>query len=254
MPNAANLSVFVITRNEERDIEGCLMSVKDIADEITLVDSGSTDRTLEIARRFTDKIFHNDWKGYSAQKEYALDRVKGPWVLNIDADERVTPALAEEIKGLLQTGNGNFKGYEVPFRHFFLGKRLRFGGVQGEIHVRLFLKNSASYGKESVHEKIRVMGQIGRLRHPIDHQSYRDIADYLEKCNEYTSMIARRKWESGKRFHAWHHLRLPYEFLVRYLFKLGFLDGGPGLTYALLSSYYSWLKFIKLRDFEGKKQ
>jgi len=247
------LSIIIIARNEERDIEACLASVKDIADEIILVDSGSTDRTLEIAGRFTGKIYRNEWKGYSAQKQFALDKAKGPWVLNIDADERVPAALREEINAVLENNAGaQFHGYEIPFNHYFMGKRLRFGGVQGETHIRLFFKQNASYGKESVHEGIRIDGRVGCLRHSIDHQSYRDVRDYLEKCNEYTSAIAQKKWDAGKRFHPWHHFRLPFEFFVRYFLKLGFLDGGPGLTYALLSSYYAWLKFLKLKDFEVK--
>ncbi len=247
------LSVIVITRNEEQDLEACLASVKSIAGEIVVVDSGSTDRTLDIARRFTDKVFSNPWRGYSAQKQFALEKATKPWILNIDADERVTPALREEISKVVNGDAGaGSQGYEIPFRHYFLGKRLRFGGVAGETHVRLFVREQASYGKQNVHEKISVKGKIGALNNPIDHHSYRSIEDYLRKCNEYTSTIARQKWESGKHFYFWHHLRLPFEFVVRYVLKLGFLDGGPGLTYAVLSSYYAWLKFVKIRDFEEK--
>lgn len=248
------LSVIVIAKNEERDIEQCLSSIKDIATEIILIDSGSTDRTLAIAKRFTDKIFHNDWRGYGPQKQFALSKATGPWVLNIDADERVTPALAKEIAARIKTpADKSPRGFEIPFNHYFLGRRLRFGGARGETHIRLFLKDRASYGEQKIHEGIHVDGEIGRLRNPIDHHSYRDVPDYLEKCNEYTSAIARKKWEQGKRFHVFHHLRLPFEFISRYIFKLGFLDGGPGLTYAALSSYYAWLKFVKLKDFEGKQ-
>lgn len=246
------LSVIVITRNEEHDIEGCLASVKGLTDDIVLVDSGSTDRTLEIAKRFTAKIFHRDWTGYSAQKQFALDKSIGPWVLNIDADERVTPALAQEISSIISSGAGH-SAYHIPFHHIFLGKRLRFGGVQGETHMRLFLKDKASYGNEPVHEGIRIQGSIGHLQGPIEHRSYRDIQEYMEKCNAYTTAIAKEKFRQGKRFHWWHHLRLPLEFVKRYALLLGFLDGGPGLTYARLSSYYVWLKFVKLRDVERTK-
>lgn len=243
------LSIIVITRNEEQDIEGCLSSVKALASEIILVDSGSTDRTIEIASRFTQKIFRNEWKGYGAQKQFALDKAMGPWVLNIDADERVTPALAEEIRFLLAANSEpKLNGYRIPFRHFFMGKPLRFGGVRGETHIRLFLKASSTYGKKDVHEGIEVGGEVGQLKGAIDHHSYASFGEYLEKCNEYTSTIAANKWKAGKRFHWWHHFRLPYEFVVRYGIKLGFLDGEAGLTYALLSSYYVWLKFLKLQD------
>ncbi|MCG3203482.1 MAG: hypothetical protein KCHDKBKB_00150 [Elusimicrobia bacterium] len=248
-----NLSIIIITRNEEHDIDQCLASVKDIASEIILVDSGSTDRTLEIARLYTDRIFQKKWEGYSRQKQYALDLAQGPWVLNIDADERVTPALREEIlETLKKKDSALFGGYFIPFHHYFMGRRLRFGGLANETHLRLFKKQGASYGAESVHEGIRAQGTIGKLKGAIDHQSYRDLREYLEKCNEYTSAIAKKKWEAGERFHWWHHLRLPLEFVVRYGLKMGFLDGQAGLTYALLSSYYVWLKFLKLRELQEK--
>jgi glycosyltransferase involved in cell wall biosynthesis len=110
------LSVIIITRNEERDIEACLETVKNLAEEIILVDSGSTDRTIDRARAFTEKIFHRDWTGYSAQKQFALDKAAGPWVLNIDADERVTPTLQNEIREVLQKKT-TFEAFDIPFHH-----------------------------------------------------------------------------------------------------------------------------------------
>lgn len=246
-----DLSVIVITRNEEKDIQDCLQSVAGIAQEIVIVDSGSTDKTLELARAHTQKIFHRDFTGYAAQKQHALDRAQGPWILNIDADERVSPDLAAEIQALL-SAEPKANGFEIPYRHFFLGRRLRFGGLGGENHLRLFRKNGASYGNNSVHEGIAVPAPVESCRSPIDHTSYRDIEEYLRKCNEYTSLIAEQKYLKGERFHFWHHLRLPVEFLSRYIFKLGFLDGGPGFIYALLSSYYMWLKYLKLNDLESR--
>jgi glycosyltransferase involved in cell wall biosynthesis len=250
------LSVIVIALNEEHDIEGCLESVREIAEEIIVVDSGSEDRTVEISRKYTDRIFHNIWTGYGPQKQFALDQAKGPWVLNIDADERVSDKLRDEIRKKL-AGNTHESGenaYDLSFHHYFLGRRLRFGGVQGESHVRLFRKDRAAYGKTKVHEGIEVAPPIGRLSGTIDHFSYRDVSDYLKKCNWYTSLSAGEKFSNGERFAVWHHLRLPWEFIVRYIFKLGFLDGEAGLTYALLSSYYVWLKFVKLRDLEDKQK
>jgi glycosyltransferase involved in cell wall biosynthesis len=250
--NISGLSVFIITLNEENDISACLESVKDLAGEIVVVDSGSTDRTLDICRTYTDKVFSHPFMGFSAQKQFALEKAQGPWVLNLDADERVSPELAEEIKSTLtkETPDPSVHGFEIPFKNCFLGKRLHFGAGKFEKHVRLFLKSNASYGKEDVHEGIRVSRIIGKLRAPILHYSYRDVHDYLEKCNSYTSLLARKKFSLGERFHLWHHLRLPSEFFIRYVLKLGFLDGSVGFTYALLSSYYVWLKYIKLKDLE----
>lgn len=246
------VSAIVITRNEERDISKCLDSLKDLVDEIIVVDSGSTDRTIDICKKYTDQIFHHPWSGYGPQKQFALDKAKGPWIINLDADERITPALHDEMRGIisapaqLETQNG----FQIPFAHFFLGKRLRFGGSWGERHVRFFKKSQANYGDDLVHEGILVTPPIGCLHGEIEHHSYHDIDEYLKKCHEYTGLIAQKKFSQGKRFHLWHHLRLPYEFVVRYFLKLGFLDGVMGFKYAVLSSYYVWLKFIKLRGLE----
>jgi glycosyltransferase involved in cell wall biosynthesis len=244
------LSATVIVKDEEKDLEGCLLSLVGVVDEIVVVDSGSTDDTLEIARRYTERIFHRPWTGYSAQKQFALEKATGEWVINLDADERLSSRLRDEIVERLRAPTVAESGFHVPFHHYFLGRRLRFGGTGNETHLRLFRRAHAHYGDDSVHEGIEVRGTVGRLRRHIDHLSYRDVADYLDKCNRYTSLIAEKKWADGVRFSLWHNLRLPYEFLVRYFLKGGFLDGQPGLTYALLSAYYAWLKFIKLRDLE----
>lgn len=253
MEKIPGLSVIIIVRDEEKDIRACLESVAEIANEIVVVDSGSTDRTMEICGAFTEKIFQKDWNGFAAQKQFALDQAQGPWVLNIDADERLSPKLRLEIARVLKQ-NPAHNGYMIPYRHYFLGKRLRFSGVQGERHIRLFKKSESSYGHDRVHEGVHVRPPIGELSSPMEHVSYRDIDEYLRKCNFYTSLIAERKWEEGERFHFWHHLRLPAEFLSRYVLKLGFLDGQAGLVYSTLSSYYVWLKYLKLRDLEMQNQ
>jgi glycosyltransferase involved in cell wall biosynthesis len=254
--SVSGLSLIVITRNEEQDIQDCLQSIKGIAQEIVIVDSGSTDRTLDICRRFTDHIFHNPWTGFSSQKQFALDKAHGPWILNIDADERVSAPLAQEIRLVLSAASpqSSMNGYEITFHNYFLGKRLRFGVGKREKHVRLFRKDNANYGTSRVHEGIQVRAPIGKLRHPIEHQSYKDLTEYLAKCNTYTSLMAQEKFDKGCRFHFWHHLRPPFEFFSRYILQLGFLDGEAGLIYALLSSYYVRLKFLKLRDLQRAKK
>ncbi len=249
MKPVSGLSVIVIARNEERDLPACLASVAGLAAEIVLVDSGSTDRTLDIARAAGAKVLHREWEGYGKQKQAALDAAAGPWVLNLDADERVTPALADEIRSVLDASPRE-KGFSIPFRHFFLGRLLRFGRFGTETHLRLFQKDAARYGSAQIHEGIHVDAPLSQLSGRIDHFSYHDLTEYFDKCNRYTSMIAAKRFAEGARFSVFHHLRLPVEFLLRYVIRLGFLDGEPGLTYALLSSYYVWLKFLKLRDLE----
>lgn len=246
------LSVIIITRNEEADIRACLESVKELSADIVVVDSGSTDQTLAIAKEFTDRIYSNAWNGYGPQKQYALDKAKGPWVLNIDADERVSPALAEEIRAMLND-NPQANGFDIPFRNYFLGKALHFGSGRCESHVRLFKKEKASYGDKKIHEGIRVTPPIRKLKNVITHHSYKTIDEYKNKREEYTTLIAQEKFDHGERFHFWHHLRWPYEFLVRYVLKLGFLDGQNGFRYAVLSSTYVWMKFAKLKQWEKTK-
>lgn len=249
----SQLSVIIIVRNEEADIVAALESVKDLAGEIVVIDSGSTDRTLEICKRYTSKIFFSEFKGFGPQKQVALNMASGAWALNIDADERVSPELAAEIKVVLDKET-EYAGFEIPFRHFFCGQRLRFGSGAYEKHIRLFRKDSAHYAGDIVHEGITVKGPVGRLNNHIDHYSYRDVDDYLEKRERYTALIAQKKFSKGERFHFWHYFRLPYEFVVRYILKAGFLDGAKGFLYAKLSSEYVWLKFKKLRDLEAQQR
>jgi glycosyltransferase involved in cell wall biosynthesis len=243
------LSVIIITKNEERDLPACLESVKGVADEIVLVDNHSTDRTLDIARGFGARVFDHEWRGYGPQKQFALEQATGDWALNLDADERLTPASADEIHSL-KGGNIDANGFWLPFHVYFNGKRLRFGGCFSERHIRLFRRDKARYGASAVHEGIAVEEPLGRLRGAVRHESYRNFSEYLAKCNEYTEILARKKHERGARFRWWHHLRLPWEFMARYVFKGGFLDGNAGLTYAALSAYYAWLKHARLMDFE----
>lgn len=241
------LSAILIARNEERDLPACLESLRGVADEIVLVDSHSTDRTRDIARAHGARVVERDFAGFGPQKQFALEQATGDWVLNIDADERLTPALAEDIRRALASGPA-VNGYELPFHVFFLGRRLRFGGCFREFHLRLFRRDKAHYAGAEIHEGISVPRPWGRLAHAVRHESYRNFQEYLEKCARYTGLIARKKYSEGRRFAFWQHLRLPWEFAVRYVFKGGFLDGNAGLIYAVLSSYYAWLKHVRLLD------
>ena len=241
------LSAIIITHNEELDLPGCLDSLKGLAQEVVVVDSGSTDRTREVATACGARVFHRDWPGYGPQKQFALEQATGEWVINVDADERVTPALAEEIKRILsQEALPN--GYSIPFRLFFLERRLRFCRWGKEFHVRLFRRDKASYPGQAVHEGISVLPPLGRLKNCIDHHSTRSFSEYLKKCEEYTALLAGQKRAKGVRFSAWMHLRLPWEFFVRYVLKGGFLDGNVGLVYAVLSATYAWLKHVRLLE------
>lgn len=245
------LSAIVITRNEERDLPACLESLRGVADEIVLVDSGSTDRTRDIAASFGARVFERAFAGFGPQKQFALEQATGTWVINLDADERLSPGLGREIRAVIERSvDDGPSGYELPFHVYFLGKRLRFGGCFREQHLRLFRRTHARYAGREVHEGIDVPKPWGRLRGAVRHESYHTFGEYLEKCNRYTGLIAKKKHAEGRRFSLGHHARLPWEFLARYIFKLGVLDGNAGFIYAVLSAYYAWLKHVRLLDEE----
>lgn len=241
------LSVIIITKNEELDIQECLKSLADLPAQIVVVDDFSTDKTTEMARDLGAEVHQKRWNGFGAQKQFALDQARHPWVLNVDADERLSPELRKEIATLLAS-RPSANGYQIPFELIFMGQKLRFGGCGGESHPRLFRKSKSHYPLETVHESIWIEPPVGFLKHPVRHYSYRNLSEYLDKCNRYTTLLAQNKWKQGKRFHWWVHGRLPMEFVKRYLLQLGFLDGQPGFAYAVLSAYYSWLKLMKLAD------
>ncbi|MFH1239386.1 MAG: glycosyltransferase family 2 protein, partial [bacterium] len=181
-----NISACIITKNEENDIRDCLESIT-WADEIILVDDGSTDKTLEIARQFTDKIYQQAWLGYGKQKQLAVDKASGEWILSIDADERVTPELAEEIQLIAHSSSATsasadkqltVNGYEIPFRFYFLNHLMRFGGCGREKHLRLFKKAKGRFDEQAIHEGIMVEGEISQLKNYMLHFSYQDKEEY----------------------------------------------------------------------------
>ncbi len=243
------LSAYLIVKNEARDLPGCLASLKGLADEIIVVDDLSTDNTPALARTVGAKVFERKMNGYGTQKQFALEQCTGDWVLSIDADERVTPALAEEIRSVLKQP-GALVGYEVPRHMFFLGKRLRFGGVGRDWVLRFFKRQKGRYLPLEIHERVEVEGPCGRLTNALDHYSYATMDEYLQKIPSYTAMAAQQRWDQGKRFSIWHHLRPGWELLNRVILRGAWLDGQEGLTYAALSAHAAWLRSVKLREIE----
>ncbi|MEA2081847.1 MAG: glycosyltransferase family 2 protein [Elusimicrobiota bacterium] len=241
------ISVIVIVLNEEERIRACLESVK-WADEIIVVDTGSSDGTVDICRRYTDKIYSSKWLGFGPLKNFAVSKTSNEWVLNIDADERASDDLINEILSLPLTPE--VAAYSIAFHNFFMKRRLRFGGLGGERHTRLFNKNAACFGDQTVHEAVEVRGKTGKLKGHIEHRSYGDLEAYFKKFNIYTSLIAGEKFKKGKKFPLTAFFRIPYEFTMRYFFKLGFLDGVPGFVYASISAFYAGVKYFKLYELE----
>lgn len=242
------LSVVIICRDEADNIRACLESVK-WAGEIVIVDSGSADGTLEIAREYTDRIIHHDWEGYGPQKEFALAQAGGDWILNIDADERVSPQLAVEIQKLLARGDTPHAGFTVPRRTFYLGKWIAHGGWYPDRNLRLTRCGAGHWGEATVHEAMTVNGTVGKLNGDIFHYTYRNISDHLRVIDEFTTLAAEKMFTAGKR-RALLNLMFnpPWKFLRMYVLRLGFLDGTAGFMVAALGSYYVFLKYAKLRE------
>ncbi len=247
------ISLFIIAKNEERRIAACIASARDLVHEIVVVDGRSTDKTAQICKEMGAQVFKRRFDGFTNQKNYALSKVTCEWALNLDADERLTPALKDEIRqAIRQTQHA---GYFIPFSNFFLGKKMRFSGLNKETHLRLVRTQQAKYVGGLVHEGLEVKGSLGQLQQPILHYSYNTIEDYFTKFNNYTSLAARQLRHSGKRFSLFKVLlTLPFEFVKRYLLKLGFLDGMRGLLWASFSTYYVYVKYAKLWQLEQESK
>ncbi len=241
------LSVAIITLNEESNIRRTLDSVR-WADEIVIVDSGSTDRTVEICREFTPHVHHLDWLGYGRQKNAAIDRTTGDWVLSLDADEPVEAELADEVRSIISSP-GARDGYRIPRKTYFLGRLVRHGGWYPDLNLRLFRRGKGRFEERSVHEAVRVDGSVGTTRHAILHYAYPDLASYLASINRYSSLAVQVMAEKGiAPFKvSWLNIlfRPIFTFLYKYFFRLGFLDGKHGLVLNLFHSCYVFAKYAK---------
>ncbi|HEX4048129.1 MAG TPA: glycosyltransferase family 2 protein [Elusimicrobiota bacterium] len=247
-----SISAILIAKDEERDLPGCLESLKGLASEIVIVVSDDTnDRTEELARAAGAKAVRRKFDDYARMRQASLELATGEWCLWIDPDERATPALAAELLAASSRAP-SVDAYDVPFDVLFLGRTLRWGGLGSESHVRFFRRSKARFVGGGLHEGIRVGGPIARLRGRIVHEPYKNISEYLGKLDRYTSLAAEKRFAAGRRFSSWRHLILPWEFFARSVLKLGVLDGFPGLVWAGLAAFHSWLKYVKLAELQRK--
>jgi glycosyltransferase involved in cell wall biosynthesis len=245
------VSAILITKDEERNVDDCLASLV-FADEIVVVDSGSTDRTEEICRRDPRvRWFVEEWKGFGRQKNSAFDKAAGPWIFSIDADERVSDELAREIAAL-DLSAVSVEGYRVPRRSHFGTTWVRHGGWYPDYTIRLWRKDRGKFNDRQVHEVVRLSGPVGTLRGDLLHFTYRDTADFLERMDRYAALGAEELWKAGVRgtfLDLW--FRPPFTFLKMYALRRGFLDGALGFRLALLYSRYTFAKYSKLRERNG---
>jgi glycosyltransferase involved in cell wall biosynthesis len=246
---AQSLSIALITKNEEANLARTLRSVA-WAGEIAIVDNGSTDRTEAIAREFDAHLFVEPWKGFGAQKNSAIAKCTGDWVLALDADEEVSAELAQEIQRLL-AGSPEHAGYYVPRRNFFLGRWIRRGGYYPDPKLRLFRRGTAQFEERAVHETMRCSGSTGQLRGDLLHHAYPTLDVYIEHMNHYSALGAEQAIGGGKTSRSvlaflWNVFVVPVAtFKYNYFLRLGFLDGREGfLLHLYHSAYVSW-KYAK---------
>lgn len=244
------ISVIVITKDEEKNITECLKSV-DWADEIIVVDAESTDKTIELAKKFTEKIYTRKWEGYVPQKKYALSLANNDWVLSLDADERITPELKNEILNL--TPN-DYSGYKIRRRNFLLDKEITSCGWGNDYQLRLFLNEKTDLTDRLVHEGFKVDGKVGELKQPMLHFTFTSFTDYLNKINYYTSLKAKELLERKGKVSGWtifsHTISAFFLFFIN---RGGFKDGVYGLIISLLHSVSTMLNYIKLWELQKKK-
>ena len=243
------LSVTLITYNEEANIEEALRRLAWV-DEIVVVDSGSSDRTVEISRRYTDRVHHREWTGYVDQKNYALEKASHDWILSLDADERPSPALASEIQALRASGFTH-AGYRMPRVAFFMGRWIRHGDWYPDYQLRLFDRRRGRWRGGRVHESVALDGPPGYLQGEIEHYTYRSLSAYLERLDRYSSLAAADYRARGRRASVSRLLLHPAAtFLKNYVLKRGFLDGRAGLMVALMAATSVCFKYAKLYELE----
>ena len=249
----APLSAVLITRNAAAVLEPCLESLA-FADEIVVVDSGSSDRTAEIARERGARLVQKEWLGFGRQKQFAVEQAKFDWVLCLDADERVSPELARSIAAALAAPVSPV--YRMPRRNRFLGRWLAHGEGYPDWSPRLFNRQNARWSDDLVHEKVLYAVTPGTLAGDLLHDSSDDLTAYLERQNRYTTLAARQALEQGRSAGVLHLLLSPVvRFIKFYVLRLGFLDGIPGLLHisiGCINSYVKYAKLIELRRAEGR--
>ncbi len=240
------LSVILITKNEARNIRACLESVR-WADEIVVVDSGSTDDTVAIAREFTDRVYVHDWPGFGVQKNRALDYASKDWVLSLDADERVTPELRGAIEEALRSGPPSITAYELSRLSSYCGRFMHHSGWYPDLLPRLFRRGTARFSDDLVHERLLVEGQVGQLHGALLHYAFEDLETVLRKVDHYSSAGALKLQQRGRKATlSGAVVRGLWSFFRTYVLRAGFLDGREGFMLAVSNAEGTYYRYLKL--------
>ncbi len=246
------ISALAITYNEEEHIERFIKSLS-FADEIIIVDSNSTDKTVEIAKGLNAKVFKRDFDNFSAQKNFALEQATHDWIVFFDLDEVISESLATEIQTKMDTAS-EVSAFKVKRNFYFMGKHIRYSGFQNDAVVRVFKKSDSHYGDSLVHETLKVNGKTETLKNKSDHYSYKTLDAYNEKLTSYSKLQAETLYQNNTRPNFYHFIFRPFwRFFHQYIIKLGFLDGKEGFILAYLSAFavvkrylFLWTMYRKL--------
>lgn len=247
------LSVGLIVNNEERILGKTLDAIKDLADEIIIIDSGSTDSTIEIAKSRGAKVFLEEWKGFGPQKNSVIEKCSGEWILLIDADEVVSPELKEKIKEIIEKNEN--KVYEINRCSVCFGKELKYGGWSNQYATRLWKKGSVKVSDNLVHEEFLTELPKEKIKEKIYHYTYLTLSDYIARFDRYTTLGAEEYLKRGKKASFFNIVINPFfKFIRMYILRLGFLDGLEGLIIAIFSGMYTMTKYFKLRELERAQE
>lgn len=249
-----NISVVISAYNEEDKIEDCLKSVKSLADEIIFIDNSSSDKTSQIAKKYTDNIFilPNDPVMLNRNKNFGFSKASCKWIISLDADERITNELSAEIKKAIS--NNSYSGFEIPRKNIIFGKWIKHSIWWPDYNLRLFKKGVGSFPLKHVHEKLMLKGKVGKLQNPMVHYNYQTVSQYIKKLdNTYTESEAQNFIQSGKDFHWFDAIRWPIsDFVKTYFFQEGYKDGLHGLVLSQLQAFYSLVFFAKVWERKEK--
>jgi len=243
------ISIALITLNEEDRLSACLQSVS-WAGDIVVVDSDSSDRTAEIARSFGARVFNEPWRGFGAQKQFAIEQCRGDWILLLDADERLSPECAREIKKVVNSPL--YQAYSLPRKNFFMGRWIKHAGWWPDRTIRLFKRGTAHMPAQLVHESLQANGRVGELVSPIIHYPFRNLSQMMQKMDKYSSAGALELYNKGQSSSYLKAIsRSAWAFFYNYLLRGGFWDGGPGLVIAISDAVNKFFKYAKLRELQG---
>lgn len=244
-----SLSVIITTFNEEHNIEGVLESIR-WADDILIVDSFSTDRTLELARKFQVRVVQRAYQGPADQKNWAISQARNEWILLLDADERVTPALKKEVQQILGQPEISLDAFWIGRQNFFMDRKVRFSGWQGDAVIRLFRRDLCRYNDQQVHEEIITQGiRVGRLKNKMEHYTFKDTGHFLDKMRRYARWSAQDHFDKTRRVTFFHLYFKPLlRFLKHYIWQGGFLDGQVGFIISRIMAWGVFLRYLYMKE------